>query len=55
MQFLGVQAVDLKSFPLADYFHEAAEWMEQIIKSEGVVFVHCVQVSINFIGISIST
>ena len=51
MQFLGVQAVDLKSFPLADYFYEAAEWIEKIIKSGGVVFVHCVQVSINYIGI----
>ena len=39
-----VQAVDLKSFPLADYFHEAADWMENIIRTGGVVFVHCVQV-----------
>ena len=39
-----VQAVDLKSFPLADHFHEAADWMENIIRTGGVVFVHCVQV-----------
>lgn len=43
IQFLGVQAVDLKSFPITDYFHEAADWIENIIKSGGVVFVHCVQ------------
>ena len=44
IQFLGVQAVDLKSFPITDYFHEAADWIENILKSGGVVFVHCVQV-----------
>ena len=45
IQFLGVHAVDLKSFPLADYFYETADWIENIIKSGGVVFVHCVQVT----------
>ena len=44
IKFLGVQAVDLKSFPITDYFYEAADWIENIIKSGGVVFVHCVQV-----------
>ena len=44
IQFLGVQAVDLKSFPLAEYFQQAADWIEQILADKGTVFVHCVQV-----------
>ena len=44
IQFLGVQAVDLKSFPLAEYFHQAADWIEKILADRGTVFVHCVQV-----------
>ena len=44
--FHGVQAVDLKSFPLAEYFQESADWMESILKKGGVIFVHCVQVRI---------
>ena len=44
IQFHGVQAVDLKSFPLAEYFHQAADWIEMILAGQGTVFVHCVQV-----------
>ena len=44
LQFLGVPAVDLKSFPLADYFLEAADFIDLILKEGGNVFVHCVQV-----------
>ena len=44
ISFFGVQAVDLKSFPLAEYFHVTADWIDNVIKSGGTVFVHCVQV-----------
>ena len=44
IQFLGVPGVDLNSFPLADYFHEAADFIDLILREGGRVFVHCVQV-----------
>ena len=43
IQFLGVPAIDLNSFPLRDYFVQAADWIENILKGGGVVLVHCVQ------------
>eukprot|EP00092_Neocalanus_flemingeri_P073249 GFUD01090331.1.p1 GENE.GFUD01090331.1~~GFUD01090331.1.p1 ORF type:complete len:248 (-),score=69.56 GFUD01090331.1:182-859(-) len=43
IQFLGVQAIDLNSFPLRDYFVQAADWIDNILKGGGVVLVHCVQ------------
>ena len=43
IQFLGVPAVDLNSFPLMNYFEQAANWIEKIIKEGGVVLVHCVK------------
>ena len=27
IQFLGVPAIDLNSFPLSDYFEQAADWI----------------------------
>ena len=47
IQFLGVPGVDLNSFPLADYFHEAADFIDLILREGGRVFVHCVQVGVN--------
>ena len=44
IQFLGVPGVDLNSFPLADYFYEAADFIDHILREGGRVFVHCVQV-----------
>ena len=44
IQFLGVPGVDLNSFPLADYFYEAADFIDLILGQGGRVFVHCVQV-----------
>ena len=44
IQFLGVPGVDLNSFPLADYFQEAADFIDLILREGGRVFVHCVQV-----------
>ena len=44
IRFLGVPGVDLNSFPLADYFHEAADFIDEILREGGRVFVHCVQV-----------
>ena len=44
IQFLGVPGVDLNSFPLGDYFYEAADFIDLILKQGGRVFVHCVQV-----------
>ena len=44
IKFLGVPGVDLNSFPLADYFHEAADFIDEILREGGRVFVHCVQV-----------
>ena len=43
IQFLGVPAIDLNSFPLRDYFEQAADWIEKVLKEGGVVLVHCVK------------
>ena len=43
IQFLGVPAIDLNSFPLMDYFERAADWIERIVNDGGVVLVHCVK------------
>ena len=43
IQFMGVPAVDLNSFPLMDYFQRAADWIENILSKGGVVLVHCVK------------
>ena len=43
LQFLGVPAIDLNSFPLRDYFQQAADWIENILSKGGVVLVHCVK------------
>ena len=43
IQFLGVPAIDLNSFPLMEYFQKAADWIEKILKEGGVVLVHCVK------------
>merc|ERR1712059_17806 len=42
IQYLGVPAIDLDNFPLRDYFVQAANWIERILKGGGVVLVHCV-------------
>ena len=43
IQFLGVPAIDLNSFPLRDYFEQAADWIEKVVKEGGIVLVHCVK------------
>ena len=43
IEFLGVPAVDLNSFPLQDYFHKSADWIEEMLKQGKVVLVHCVK------------
>ena len=39
IQFLGVPAIDLNSFPLRDYFEQAADWIEKVLKEGGIVLV----------------
>ena len=45
IKFLGVPGVDLKTFPLADYFYEAADFIDGVVRQGGRVLVHCVQVA----------
>lgn len=43
IEFMGVPAIDLKHYPMHRHFHEAADFIEKVVKSGGVVLVHCVQ------------
>lgn len=41
IKFLGVPAIDMVNFQLKPYFEQAANFIDDGIKSNGKVFVHC--------------
>jgi len=43
IEFLGVPAIDLKWYPICNHFEEASNFIDHVIKSQGIVLVHCVQ------------
>lgn len=43
IKFLGVPAIDMMSFQMKPYFEQAADFIDDAIKSGGKVLVHCRQ------------
>lgn len=41
IQFHGIEAIDVPSFSLKRFFGEAADFMEEALRSGGKVYVHC--------------
>ena len=39
MKFLGVPAIDLKWYPICNHFQEAADFIEDIVKSGGTLTI----------------
>ena len=39
IQFLGVPAIDLKWYPICNHFQEASDFIEEVVKSKGMLKV----------------
>ena len=37
IQFLGVPAIDLKWYPICNHFQEASDFIEEVVKSKGML------------------
>ena len=38
IQFLGVPAIDLKWYPICNHFQEASDFIEEVVKSKGMLY-----------------
>ncbi|XP_061197765.1 dual specificity protein phosphatase 3-like [Saccostrea echinata] len=41
IMFLGIKALDTARFPINQFFHSAADFIDEALKEKGTVYVHC--------------